>query len=95
MNLDIQIKSFIYSFVFGCGFYFLLDLFNKFTINKKLLFKIIASLFFVTIVALVYFYLLLFINNGYVHIYFLLSILVGYMSISFILSWWLTKKRKK
>lgn len=95
MSLGIQIKSFIYSFVFGVGFYFLLDLFNKFTINKKIIFKIIYSFFFVTIIALVYFYLLLFINNGYVHIYFLVSILVGYMSISFILSKWLTKKRKK
>ena len=83
MALNIQIYSIIFSLLFGVIFYFLLDNFNKIKFRKNLIFKIIASLLFVFIIAFLYFIGLLYINNGYVHIYFLISILVGYMFVYF------------
>ena len=83
MKLNIQIYSIIFSLLFGVIFYFLLDNFNKIKFGKNYIFKIIASLLFVFIIAFLYFIGLLYINNGYVHIYFLLSILVGYMFVYF------------
>ena len=81
MKLDIQIYSFIYSFFFGCCFYFLLDIFNKLVNRMNIVFKIILSFIFVIFMACLYFLILLFINNGVVHVYFLLSILGGYIFI--------------
>lgn len=78
MKLDIQIYSFGFSFVFGCLFYFLLDIFNFVVKNTKLLFRIFFSFMFIFIMSILYFLILLFINNGVLHVYFLLMILVGY-----------------
>lgn len=94
MELIIQIKSFVYSFVFGCFFYFLLELFNRFSMKVKLVVKIPISLLFILLVSLLYFLILLYVNNGYVHGYFLLSILVGYMFVYFIVKKWFTHKKK-
>lgn len=79
MQLNIQINSLIFSFIFGIFFYFLLDIFNKITSKCKLWLRIIVSFCFVLIISLVYFLGLLYINNGYLHIYFLISIAVGYI----------------
>lgn len=85
MNLNIQIISFVSSFIYGFLFYYLLELFNKFIKGKKNLFNIVFSFFFVLLNALLYFLILLFVNNGYVHVYFLLSILWGYLLAKFIM----------
>jgi len=94
MTLDIQIRSFIFSFVFGCIFYFLLYILNRFTCDKKIWVRIIFSMIFIFIVSLLYFIGLLYINNGYVHIYFLISILVGYIFVNLIFNRWFTHKKK-
>ena len=95
MKLNIQIYSFIYSFFFGCCFYFLLDLFNKLVSKLNIVFKVILSFVFVILMASIYFLISLFINNGIVHIYFLLSILIGYLFIYKILIYLLTHLRRK
>ena len=69
MGLNIQISSFISSFCFGCIFYYLLDLFNKFIMKRKIIWKVILSVIFIGIFSILYFIMLLYINNGYVHIY--------------------------
>ena len=79
MKLNIQVSSFVYSLIYGFLFYYLLDLFNKFVKKKSLFLRIIFSLFFVLLVATIYFLVLLFVNNGYVHIYFFLCIILGYL----------------
>ena len=78
MSLNIQIYSFIFSFVFGIFFYIVLGLFSKFIYSKKLFIKVISSLAFSIGLSLLYFYVLLKINNGYLHLYFFLLILLGY-----------------
>ena len=94
MALDIQIHSLIFSFIFGCIFYVLLDIFNKWCCKVKLVFKIVLSLLFVLILAGLYFMMLLRINNGYLHVYFFISILVGYIMVYFIKSNWFTHFKK-
>lgn len=95
MGLGIQIKSLIFSFIFGCIFYFLLDLFNRFSKKLKIVLKIFVSLIFVLLVSSVYFIVLLYVNNGVVHIYFLLSIMVGYLCVYFLYDRLLTLFQKK
>lgn len=95
MKLNIQIKSFVVSFLFGIFFYFLLEFFNKLVIRRQIVSKIILSFLFIFLMAILYFILLLFVNNGFLHMYFLLSILVGYKFISFLIKIWLTHIHKK
>lgn len=95
MELNIQIYSFVYSFFFGCVFYFLLDFFNKIVDKFNLFFKIIISLVFIISLSILYFILLLFINNGIVHIYFLLCILFGYLFVYKVVIPRFTHLRKK
>ena len=94
MKLNIQVSSFVYSLIYGFLFYYLLDLFNKFVKKKSLFLRIIFSLFFVLLVATIYFLVLLFVNNGYIHIYFLISILGGYIFANFVMNRWFTHKNK-
>lgn len=95
MKLDIQIYSFLYSFLFGCCFYGLLDLFNRLICKVKGIFKVIFSFLFIMIMSCLYFIGLLFINNGVVHIYFLLTILGGYLFMYKFLIHLFTHLRKK
>ena len=82
MNLDIQIYSFLVSFIFGIVFYYLLDFFNKLICKLKIYLKIIFSFLFIITMTLLYFIIILYVNDGVIHIYFLLSILVGYILVS-------------
>jgi len=79
MILKLQIYSLIYSLIFGVVFYFLLDVFNKYNNKNKLILKIFFSFIFVLGISSLYFWGLIYINNGYLHIYFLFAILVGYL----------------
>ena len=95
MKLDIQMYSFISSFLFGCILFFCLDIFNRLICKVNVALKIIFSFLFVMLLALGYFLMLLFINNGVVHVYFLLMILVGYIFGNFIIFKLFTHLRKK
>lgn len=95
MKLDVQIYSFLSSFIFGLIFYFLLELLNIFVKNVKFVFKFIISFLFIFIVACLYFIMLLFINNGVIHIYFILMVLVGYIFSYKVLLWVFTYFLKK
>ena len=95
MNLNVQLNSLIFSFLFGMFFYFLLDLFNRINYKSKLVFKIIFSFFFVFIITLLYFIILLYVNNGFLHVYFLISVLVGYLFVYFLIGFWFTHRNKK
>jgi len=95
MKLDIQMYSFVSSFLFGVILFFLMDIFNILMCKVKLFLKIIFSFLFVMVLALLYFLMLLFINNGVVHFYFLLMILVGYIFGNFIKLCLFTHLRKK
>lgn len=78
MNLKIQILSLLFSFVFGIIFSLLVNINYRLLFSKSRIFQIIMTLVFVINCALIYFFLLKFINNGVVHPYFYLMVLIGF-----------------
>jgi len=80
--LDIQIKSIIFSFIYGIFFSFLLNLNYKFIYYSKGILKILINIFFVVDNVLLYFIILKFLNNGIIHFYFLLSLFLGFISVN-------------
>ena len=80
--LNIQIKSIVFSFLYGVFFSFLLNLNYKFIYYSKGILKILINIFFVVDNVFLYFIILRYINNGIVHFYFLLSLVIGYFSVN-------------
>mgnify|MGYP004530362625 CR=1 FL=1 len=76
--LNIQIPSFIVSLVFGVFVYIMINVFYKVIYNNNIVLRVICSVLFTLFLGLIYFFLLLKINNGFLHIYFFLCVLVGY-----------------
>ena len=84
MILSTQILSLIYSFFYGVLFFFLLEINYKVLYNGKLVYRIVISFLFVIFISLLYFIILLKINNGILHVYFFLVFFTGYM-LSFVI----------
>lgn len=80
--LDIQLKSILYSFLYGILFNFLLKLNYKFIYYSKGIIKILINIFFIIDNAFLYFIILRYINNGIFHFYFLLSIVLGFIIVN-------------
>ena len=78
MILNIQIISFIVSFLYGIFFYFLLELSSRIVYSNYLIIKIVGSFLFILFNTLLYFIILIKINYGYVHLYFLICIAIGF-----------------
>ena len=93
MELNIQILSFLFSFLFGIFFYILLEVNTKFLYHSSVFIKVLFSFIFILFSSLVYFYILLKINNGYVHFYFFICIVVGYFLCKVIYKRLLKRKR--
>ncbi len=87
MNLKIQIISLLFSFFYGVAFSSLVNINYELLFKKRKKYRIIYTLIFVLIMALLYFFLLQKINNGIMHVYFLMIILIG-----FYISFPITKK---
>lgn len=79
MTLKIQIISLIVSFLYGIFFSFLLNINYKLIYNNNKFIKIIGTLIFVLFNSLLYFLILLKINNGIVHIYCILALIIGFV----------------
>ena len=94
MSLNIQIYSLLFSFLYGIIFYILLEINYRFLFEGKIIYRIIISFLFVMVLSLVYFLILLKINNGVLHLYFFLSMFTGYL-LSFVIYKKLIVKRKK
>ena len=82
ISLDVQIKSIVFSFIYGVFFSFLLNLNYKFIYYSKGILKALINLFFIIDNVFLYFIILRFINNGIVHFYFLLSMFIGFLSVN-------------
>lgn len=78
MNLKIQVISLVFSFFYGVLFSLLVNINYKFLFNKKLIWKIVFTFVFIIDVALIYFFVLKFLNEGIIHGYFLLMIILGF-----------------
>lgn len=79
MILGVQVISLLVSFGYGIFFYLTLELNSRFIYSSNLFVRIVYSLLFVVFHTLLYFLILMYINNGYVHLYFILCIMIGYL----------------
>lgn len=95
MDLFVQIKILIISFVYGIIISYILKLQYKYFFESKLWYKSLLTVFFVFDIVLIYFYILKAINNGMFHIYFLISIISGYILGKKLLVWHIFCKEKK
>ena len=78
MNSYLQIKTILFSFLYGVFFY-ITARYNLIIIkNLNTIKKYIISLVYVIDLVLLYIYLIYKLNNGIFHIYFVISILIGY-----------------
>ena len=80
MDLNTQIISLLFSFLYGFIFYLTLHFSTKIIYSNNLFIKIFGTLSFVLCHILCYFFVLQKINNGIVHIYLILSLSFGYMT---------------
>ena len=77
MSLDLQIKTIVSSFFFGIYFSFIILLNYRLTNKLKKRYNIIITFFVIFFNTLLYFLILLDINNGIIHPYGLLAMLSG------------------
>ena len=84
MVLEIQIYSLGVSFLYGIFFFILLEINSKFIYSSNMFIKVICSFLFAIFNALLYFIILMYINNGYIHLYFFLCIILGYICSNFV-----------
>lgn len=94
MILKIQIFSLLYSFIYGIIFYILLEVNQNFLYEGKIVYRIIISFLFVIFISLLYFLILIKINNGILHLYFFLTMFTGYL-LSFVIYKKLIVKKNK
>lgn len=79
MVLNIQLYSLGVSFLYGILLFVLLEISSKFIYSFNIWVKVIFSFLFVMFNTFLYFIILMYVNNGYVHLYFFLCILLGYV----------------
>ena len=80
--LNIQIKSIVFSFLYGIIFSILTNLNYKFIFYTKKVFRIIINILFVLDNVVIYFIILRLINDGIIHYYFIVSLVLGYLSVN-------------
>lgn len=77
MNLKTQLLSLGFSFVFGIFFILLVYTNYRFLFLSKKIIKILGSFLFVLDMSLLYFLIIMMINQGILHFYFLLMFFSG------------------
>ena len=94
MKLLIQIKSLLFSFIFGFLLYIILTLFNRKIVKNKII-KRTCLFFIILLLFLLYYIILIKINNGYLHVYFIVEIGLGSCFSRIIDKKWFTHCKKK
>lgn len=79
MNIVIQIKTILFSLLYGFFFSFLIGLNHRFLYHKNPFVRFLISILLVLLATLIYFFLLKRINSAIFHIYEILSIIGGYL----------------
>lgn len=94
MTLEIQIKSLLFSFLFGIYFAHIIKINYKFILLLNKLFRTLGTLLLIVSNVLLYFVILLKINYGLLHIYLILMIILG-VYIEYLLNKLIVKYIKK
>ena len=77
--LSVQIPSLLISFIYGIVIYYIINFFYNFICNKKVILRFTLSFLLIFFLGLLYFLILLRVNNGIIHIYFYLLLFGGYI----------------
>lgn len=93
IELNVQLLTFFVSFLYGFWLYIVLEVSYKFLTSSSLMVAVISSFLFVVCNTFLYFIILLYVNNGYVHIYFLICIFLGYLLCKVIYKWFVNEFR--
>lgn len=96
MKLNIQITTLLFSILFGIYFSFFLDIFKKILLKNKTL-QFIFSFIIILINSILYFVILLKLNNAILHPYYIFAFLIGvvFENVVFKVSKRIVKKYKK
>ena len=79
MELSIQIKTLIVSFVYGIILSYIVISHYKYLFESKMWYRIVLNILFIFDYTLIYFFILKIINNGVFHVYFLFLLILGYV----------------
>ena len=77
IELSVQLKLIIFSFIFGFFLAISVEKYNKLTINKKAVFKVFTAIILMIVYDFIYFFGIYIISNAIFHIYLILNILLG------------------
>ena len=79
IDLTLQFKLIIFSFIFGFMFSFFLEEFNKIIKKHSIVIELLLSFIFIVIMTFIYFIGIQKIGNAIFHIYSILRIIVGFV----------------
>ncbi len=78
MNLEIQIQSIVFSFVFGLFLSLIYNICYFLLYNKYIVIKALSNLIYSVLMSLLYFKLNYLINSGIIHPYFIFLLIIGF-----------------
>ena len=78
MDLSIQIKTLLFSLLFGFVFNIFVTLLNKFIYNKNKIIQIVSTLILTLFSTITYFVILQKLNEAIIHPYFLFMFILGF-----------------
>ena len=78
MDISIQIKTLLFSLLFGFVFNIFVTLLNKFIYNKKKVIQIVSTLILALFSTFTYFAILQKLNEAIIHPYFLFMFILGF-----------------
>lgn len=79
MILETQIITFLVSVGFGVLFSFFIDLIKNKLFKINSFFQIVISLSLTILLSLIYFYVLLNLNNAIIHPYYVVAFIIGFL----------------
>ena len=94
IDLNIQIRLLVFSFIFGFMFSFILDSFNVVVKRYSRAFEIVFSFFLISFMSIIYFIGIEKIGSGILHIYSIISIVIGFVVYNMIIKVIANKDKK-
>ena len=78
MNLETQLITLLISTLFGFTFSLIIDLIHKYLFKLKKNIQIITTFLLIIFSSIVYFLILLNLNNGIIHPYYIFAFIIGF-----------------
>lgn len=78
MHLEIQIQTLIFSLLYGMFFSLVFNAFYLYIVESRSYIKIIINICVLFLFSIIYFLVLVKINNGAIHIYLFIFLIIGF-----------------